>query len=90
LNLNIWTGANDTTTKLPVILWAYPAGGSADQPLFDGAGMASKGIVFINYNYRTGSFGWLVHPKLSEEFYEAMGHNSSGNWGFLDQFAALK
>jgi len=52
--------------------------------------MASKSIVFVNYNYQTGSFGWLVYPELSEEVYEATGHNCSGNWGLLDQFAALK
>jgi carboxylesterase 2 len=52
--------------------------------------MASKGVVFVNYNYRTGSFGWLVHPQLSEEMYEATGNNNSGNWGLMDQFAALK
>ncbi|TKA70141.1 hypothetical protein B0A49_07721 [Cryomyces minteri] len=59
-------------------------------PLFDGAGMADKGVVFVNYNYRTGSFGWLAHPELSEEFEAVTGSNSSGNWGMLDQFAALK
>jgi carboxylesterase 2 len=41
--------------------------------------MADKGIVFVNYNYRTGSFGWLGHPELNEEVYKATGHNSSGN-----------
>lgn len=90
LNLNIWTAANNTKSTLPVVLWSYPAGGSADQPLFDGAGMASKGLVFVNYNYRTGSFGWLAHPELSEEFFQVTGQNSSGNWGLLDQYAALK
>jgi carboxylesterase 2 len=75
---------------MPVIMWSYPAESTAAQPLFDGAGMASKGIVFVNYNYRTGSLGWLATPELSAEMAKSYGTNSSGNWGMLDQFAALK
>jgi len=90
LNLNICSGGNDTNAKLPVIMWSYPAESTAAQPLFDGAGMASKGIVFVNYNYRTGSLGWLATSELSVEMLESYGTNSSGNWGMLDQFAALK
>ncbi|KAH8548805.1 Alpha/Beta hydrolase protein [Umbelopsis sp. PMI_123] len=78
LNLNIWSGGY------------YPAGSTAADPLLDGGGMADKEIVFVNYNYRTGSFGWLAHSELSEEFEKVSGSNSSGNWGMLDQFAALK
>jgi carboxylesterase 2 len=47
LNLNIWTSANSTEQRLPVMIWSYPAGGSAAQPLFDGAGMAANGIVHV-------------------------------------------
>jgi carboxylesterase 2 len=90
LNLNIWSAANATNAKLPVVMWSYPAESTAADALFDGGGMADKGIVFVNYNYRTGSFGWLAHPELSKEFLLETGHNSSGNWGMLDQFAALK
>ncbi|OJJ43504.1 hypothetical protein ASPZODRAFT_102847 [Penicilliopsis zonata CBS 506.65] len=90
LNLNIWSAANSTDAKLPVVMWSYPAESTAADPLFDGGGMADKGIVFVNYNYRTGAFGWLAHPELSEEFYQVTGSNSSGNWAMLDQFAALK
>lgn len=90
LNLNIWSPASSTDTKLPVVMWSYPAESTAADALFDGGGMADKGIVFVNYNYRTGSFGWLAHPELSEEFEKVTGSNSSGNWGMLDQFAALK
>lgn len=90
LNLNIWSSANSSADKLPVAMWSYPAESTAADALFDGAGMADKGVVFVNYNYRTGSFGWLAHPELSEEFAATTGHNSSGNWGMLDQFAALK
>lgn len=90
LNLNIWTSGLNITTKLPVVIWSYPAGGSDSQPLFDGAGMASQGIVFVNFNYRFSSFAWLAHPELSHERYMETGFNSSGNYGMLDQFAALK
>jgi carboxylesterase 2 len=57
---------------------------------FDGGGMADKDIVFVNYNYRTGSFGWMGHPQLSAEMLALTGRNVSGNWGVYDQFAALK
>lgn len=90
LNLNIWTSANSTNTKLPVMLWSYPAGGSAAQPLFDGGGMAAQGIVFVNYNRRDGAIGWLAHPDLNAEMTQEVGHNASGNWGMLDEFAALE
>lgn len=90
LNLNIWSSGNSTAAKLPVVLWSCPAGGSAAQPLFDGAGMASQGIVFVNYNYRVSTFGYLATPELSQEFYQVSGSNSSGNWGLLDQIAVLK
>jgi carboxylesterase 2 len=90
LNLNIWTAANSTNEKLPVMIWSYPAGGSAAQPLFDGAGMATKGVVFVNYNYRNAAFGWLAHPQLNAEMLKEVGHNVSGNWAMLDQFAVLK
>ncbi|KAF9693563.1 hypothetical protein EKO04_008103 [Ascochyta lentis] len=90
LNLNIWTSANSTQEKCPVMIWSYPAGGSAAQPLFDGAGMAAKGIVFVNYNYRNAAFGWLAHPQLNAEMEQEVGHNVSGNWAMLDQFAVVK
>lgn len=90
LTINIWSAANSSDAKLPVVMWSYPALGAARDALFDGGGMAAKDIVFVNYNYRTGSFGWMSHPELSEEFEAVTGHNSSGNWGMLDQFAALK
>ncbi|THV71265.1 alpha/beta-hydrolase [Aureobasidium pullulans] len=90
LNLNIWSAANSSDAKLPVVMWSYPAESTAADPLFDGGGMADKNVVYVNYNYRTGAFGWLSHPELSVEVEALTGHNSSGNWGMLDQFAALK
>ncbi|KXH36691.1 hypothetical protein CSIM01_03085 [Colletotrichum simmondsii] len=90
LNLNVWSAANSTDAKLPVVVWSYPAGSTAAMPLFDGAGIADKGVVYVNYNYRTGSFGWLATPELNQERLSTAGSNSSGNYGMLDQFAALK
>ncbi|ESZ90968.1 hypothetical protein SBOR_8647 [Sclerotinia borealis F-4128] len=90
LNLNIWSNGKSTNAKLPVVLWSFPAGSAADQPLFDGAGMADQGVVFVNYNYRISALSWLSTAELSQEMYETTGSNSSGNWGQLDQFHALK
>ncbi|KAI1488430.1 Alpha/Beta hydrolase protein [Biscogniauxia mediterranea] len=90
LNVNVWSAANSTDDKLPVVMWSYPAGGSNADPRFDGAGMADKGVVFVNYNYRTGPTGWLVTPELTQENLASFNVNSSGNWGMLDQFAAVQ
>jgi carboxylesterase 2 len=90
LSLNIWSAAKSPGARLPVVMWSYPAQSSASDALFDGGGMASKEIVFVNYNYRTSSLGWLAHPELSEERLATTGSDSSGNYGMLDQFAALK
>lgn len=90
LNLNIWSIANSSSDKLPVIFWTHPAGGSGADALFDGGGMAAQGVVFVNYNHRDGAFGWLALPELAEEMVADYGVNSSGNWGMLDQYAALR
>jgi carboxylesterase 2 len=89
LVVNVWSAASTVDDKLPVILWSHPAGGSSADELFDGGGMAAKGVIFVNYNYRDGAFGWLATPELSEELYATTGSNSSGNWGLFDMFAAL-
>lgn len=59
LSLNIWSAAKSADDKLPVVMWSTPAESTASDALFDGAGMASQGVVFVNYNYRTGAFGWM-------------------------------
>ena len=94
LYLNIWTPTyNDTSDlaskKLPVYVWIYGGrfeAGSGVVATYDGAGLASKDIVVVNLNYRVGTFGFLAHPDLSAE----SGHNSSGNYGLLDQQFALR
>jgi carboxylesterase 2 len=90
LSLNIWSPANSTDAKLPVMLWSTPAYSTARQELFDGGGMAGQGVVFVNYNRRDGIFGYLAHPQLGEEMLTDVGVNGSGSWAVLDQFAALQ
>lgn len=89
LYLNVWTASKSKTEKLPVFVWIYGGGlnsGSANCDIYDGEEIAKKGIVFVSINYRVGVMGFMAHPELSKE----SGNNSSGNYGFLDQIAALK
>ena len=85
LYLNVWAPAKGR--RLPVLVYFYGGGfqaGAADEARYDGAAMAGKGVVSITVNYRLGVFGFLAHPELSKE----SGHGS-GNYGLLDQAAAL-
>lgn len=89
LYLNIWTTAKTVHDKLPVMVWIHGGaftGGSGTVPLYDGDAMSRKGVVFITINYRLGIFGFLAHPELSAE----SDLKVSGNYGILDQIAALK
>jgi para-nitrobenzyl esterase len=89
LYLNVWTAAAKPTDKLPVMVWIHGGGytmGSGATPAYDGAALARQGVVLVTINYRLGPFGWLAHPQLSKE----SPHNSSGNYGLLDQIAALE
>jgi len=89
LYLNVWTGANSAREKLPVLVWIYGGGfmsGGAGVPIYDGEAMAKKGIVFVSINYRVGIFGFFALPELTKE----SPYNASGNYGLLDQVAALK
>ncbi len=89
LYLNIWTSTKSKAEKQPVFVWIYGGGlssGSANCAIYDGEEMAKKGVVFVSINYRVGVFGFMAHPELSKE----SGHNSSGNYGFLDQMEALR
>jgi para-nitrobenzyl esterase len=89
LYLNIWTNAKTKTDKKAVFVWIYGGGfssGGAACPIYDGEAMAKKGIIFVSINYRVGVFGFLAHPELTRE---ANG-KASGNYGLLDQVAALK
>ncbi len=89
LNLNIWTGAGSGVERRPVYVWLYGGGfsaGSGSDPSFDGSVLASKGVVVVTINYRLGALGFLATPELSEESDQGV----SGNYGLLDQIAALK
>lgn len=89
LYMNIWAPANATPeSNLPVYVWIYGGrfeSGAGSVPTYDGSHLASKDIIVANFNYRMGPFGFLAHPDLSAE----SGHNSSGNYGLLDQIQAL-
>lgn len=88
LYLNVWTPAKSSDDRLPVMVWIYGGGfsfGSTSYPYSDGAELASKGIVVVSIAYRVGYLGFLAHPELSEEDENGV----SGNYGLLDQIAAL-
>ncbi|MDE1150890.1 MAG: carboxylesterase family protein [Azospirillaceae bacterium] len=90
LTLNVWTGAAPGSgEKRPVYVWIYGGGfigGTGASPEFDGEGLALKGVVVVTFNYRVGVLGFLATPELSRE----SGHNASGNYGLLDDIAALQ
>ena len=89
LYLNVWTPAKTGSEKLPVLVYIHGGGfqqGSGAVDIYDGEGLASKGLVVVTFNYRLGVFGFLAHPELSSESQ----HKSSGDYGLLDQVAALK
>jgi para-nitrobenzyl esterase len=88
LYLNVWTPTPDRQAKLPVMVWLHGGGftgGSGSDLRCDGARLASEGAVVVTLNYRSGLFGFLAHPALSAESPDAV----SGNYGLLDQMAAL-
>ena len=89
LYLNVWTAAKNRDERLPVMVWIHGGGfnfGSGSLPEYDGTNLAGKGVVVVTINYRLGPFGFFVHPLLAEE----STHHTSGNYGLLDQIAALK
>lgn len=89
LYLNVWTPAKTAGEKRPVLVWIYGGGfssGGSSAPIYDGEAMAKKGIVFVSINYRVGIFGFFAHPELTRE----STHAASGNYGLMDQLAALK
>jgi para-nitrobenzyl esterase len=89
LTLNVYRPALRPGEKLPVMVWIHGGAyteGATSQKIYDGARLASKGAVVVTINYRLGPFGFLSHPALSDESPQ----KSSGNYGILDQIAALR
>ena len=89
LYLNIWTPAKSAHEHLPVIVWIYGGGyinGSASMPLYWGDRLAQKGVIVVTIAYRLGPLGFLALPELTRE----SPHHSSGNYGLMDQIAALE
>jgi para-nitrobenzyl esterase len=89
LYLNVWTPAKSSKERLPVLVYFYGGGfvaGDGSELRYDGENMARKGIVALTVNYRLGVFGFLAHPELTKE----SPHHASGNYGLLDQSAALR
>jgi len=89
LYLNVWTPAKSANARLPVMVWIYGGGfaaGSSSEPRQDGGNLAKKGVVVVSFNYRLGVFGFFSHPDLTKE----SDRNASGNYGLLDQVAALE
>ena len=84
LYLNIWTPAN--AMNCPVAVWIHGGafmGGNASEKEFDGAEYCRRGVILVSIQYRLGLFGFLAHPWLTQEA------GTSGNYGILDQIAAL-
>jgi para-nitrobenzyl esterase len=84
LYANVWKPAK-AKGKLPVIVWIYGGGfvnGGSSPPTYTGARLAQQGVVLVSFNYRLGRFGFFAHPALTGELV--------GNYGFMDQLAALK
>src|SRR5207253_238802 len=89
LYLNVWTPAKSGNEKLPVLFYVFGGGfqnGDGSEPRYDGENMARKGMVAVSVNYRTNIFGFFVHPELTKE----SSHHAAGNYGLLDQVAALR
>ena len=87
LYLNVWTA--DEKAKKPVMVWIHGGGltlGWGHQPGYDGTNLTKQGVVLVSINYRLGPLGFLAHPALSKESKSGI----SGNYGLLDQVAALK
>ncbi len=89
LYLNVWSPAKSADEKLPVLVYFYGGGfaaGDGSESRYDGENMAKKGIVTLTVNYRLGIWGFFSHPELTKE----SPNHASGNYGLLDQNAALK
>lgn len=89
LYLNIWTPARSSDERYPVMFWIHGGGfryGAGSLPMYDGTRLAERGVVVVTFNYRLNVFGNFAHPQLTRD----SRHGASGNYGLLDQVAALE
>ena len=89
LYLNLWMPAAPEKTPLPVMVWIYGGGfaaGATSEPRQDAGNLSKKGVMVVTMNYRLGVFGFFSHPELTKE----SRRKASGNYGLLDQVAALE
>ena len=90
LYLNVWTSSLDTRApRRPVMVWIHGGGffaGFGGEERHNGARLAKKGAVVVTLNYRLGPFGFLAHPAFASE----SPYHAAGNYGLLDQIAALR
>lgn len=88
LYLNVWSAAAPGDA-VPVLVWIHGGGlfvGDGSEVAYDGAALAARGVIVVTINYRLGALGYLAHPLLRE----ASDNGASGNYGLLDQVAALR
>jgi para-nitrobenzyl esterase len=89
LFLNVWTPEWPSRSRKPVMVWLHGGGnygGTASSANFDGESLARHGVVVVTTNYRLSIFGFLAHPELTRE----SPNRASGNYGLMDQIAALQ
>jgi para-nitrobenzyl esterase len=91
LYLNVWTPAKNADEKLPVMVFFYGGAFAQVAPidsieLYNGTTLAQKGVIIVTTNYRLGALGFMAHPQLDDESVNKV----SGNYGILDQQAALQ
>jgi para-nitrobenzyl esterase len=89
LTLNVWAPADKPKGKLPVMVWIYGGGfvgGGASEPRQDGENLSHKGVLVVSMNYRLGIFGFFATRELVAED----PHHAAGNYGLLDELAAIE
>ena len=89
LFLNVWAPHWPVQAPLPVMVWVHGGSnriGSGAEDSYDGAALAARGVLVVTINYRLGPLGFFAHPELAAE----SPHHSTGNYGLLDQIAALR
>jgi para-nitrobenzyl esterase len=88
LYLDVWVPEWPVKSALPVMVWLHGGSntvGSGTQSSYDGVSLTRHGVLLVTLNYRLGVMGFFSHPELTAE----SSHRSSGNYGLLDQLAAL-